>query len=306
MRAAALLRAAPLLVIVLVLLLVPARASAQELEPRAYSNAPVGLNFLVTGVSYLAGGIATDPAGPIENAELAVWGPVVGYARTLDVAGKSAKVDVVVPYGFLSGTADVAGQPREREVSGLWDPKVRFSMNFFGAPALAPQEFARYRQDWIVGMSLQVGAPLGQYDDERVVNLGSHRWSIKPELGVSKALGRWTLELAAGATFYTGNDDYLGDQTREQEPVYALQGHLVYTFASRIWLGVDTTYYEGGATTVDGREASTRLSSSRLGLTLSLPVHAQSSVKLFAHSGISVRTGTDFDAVGAAWQYRWN
>ena len=287
------------------LLLTSVRASAQELEPRAYSNAPVGLNFLVTGFSYVEGGIATDPAGPIENAELAVWGPVLGYARTLDVAGKSAKVDVVVPYGFLSGTADVAGQARDREVSGFWDPKLRFSMNFFGAPALAAQEFARYRQDWIMGMSVQVGMPLGQYDDERVVNLGSHRWSIKPELGVSKALGRWTLELAAGATFYTDNDDYFGNQTREQEPVYSVQGHVVYTFASRIWLGVDGTYYEGGITTIDGGESSDRLSSSRLGITLSLPVNAQNSIKLFAHSGISVRTGTDFDAVGAVWQYRW-
>lgn len=289
----------------LALLLMPVRASAQELEPRAYSNAPVGLNFLVTGVSYLEGGIATDPAGPIENAELAVWGPVVGYARTLDVAGRSAKVDIVVPYGFLSGTADVAGQPRERGVAGFWDPKLRFSLNFFGAPALAPQEFARYRQDLIMGLSVQVGVPLGQYDDERVVNLGSHRWSIKPELGASKALGLWTLELAAGATFYTDNDDYFADQTREQEPVYSVQGHLVYTFASRIWVGVDATYYEGGVTTIDGVESSDRLRNSRLGLTISLPVNTQSSIKLFAHSGISVRTGTDFDAIGAAWQYWW-
>lgn len=287
------------------LLLMPVRASAQELEPRAYSNAPVGLNFLVTGFSYIEGGIATDPAAPIENAELAVWSPVLGYARTLGVAGRSAKFDVVVPYGFLSGTADVAGQPLDREVSGFWDPKLRFSMNVFGAPALAPQEFARYRQDWIMGMSVQVGLPLGQYDDTRVVNLGNNRWSIKPELGVSKAVGRWILELAAGATFYTDNDDYFGDQTREQEPVYSVQGHLICTFASRIWFGVDGTYYEGGATTVGGVESSDRLSSSRLGLTLSLPVNAQSSIKFFAHSGVSVRTGTDFDAIGAAWQYRW-
>lgn len=289
----------------LALLPISMRASAQELEPRAYSNAPVGLNFLVAGVSHIEGGIATDPAGPIENAELTVWSPVLGYARTLDVAGKSGKFDVVVPYGFLSGTADVAGEPREREVSGFWDPKLRFSMNFFGAPALAAQEFARYRQDWIIGMSVQVGLPLGQYDDTRVVNLGSHRWSIKPELGVSKALGRWTLELAAAATFYTDNDDFFGGQTREQEPVYSVQGHLLYTFASRIWLGVDATYYEGGATTTDGIESSDRLSSSRLGLTLSVPVNAQHSIKFFAHSGVSVRTGTDFDAVGVVWQYRW-
>ena len=283
-----------------------AGAGAQELEPRSYSNAPVGLNFLVFGYSHLAGGIAADPALPIQNAELTVHGPVVGYAHTFGIAGKSARVDVVVPYGVLSGSADVAGEPRERDVSGFWDPKVRLSVNLFGAPALSPQKFASYRQDWIVGASLQVGVPLGQYDDQRVVNLGTHRWSVKPEVGVSKAMGHFVLDLAAGVTFYTDNDDYPGDRTREQEPIYSIQGHVIYTFASRIWLAIDGTYYEGGATTLDGVRSNSRLSSSRLGVTLSLPVDANDSLKLFAHSGVSVRTGTDFDAVGAAWQHRWS
>lgn len=281
------------------------QAGAQELEPRAYANAPVGLNFLIGGYTYIEGGIATDPSGPIENAELSVHGPVLGYARILDVAGKSAKVDIVVPYGFLEGSADVAGEPREREISGLWDPKVRFSINLLGAPALSASEFATYRQKWIVGASVQVGLPVGQYDDTRVVNLGNNRWSIKPEVGVSRALGRWSFELAAGATIYTDNDDYPGDRTREQEPVYSMQGHVIYNFPSRIWLAVNATFYEGGATTIDGARASDRLRSSRAGATLSLPINKRNSLKLYAHTGVSVRTGTDFDALGAAWQYRW-
>jgi len=282
-----------------------ASAAAQDLEPRAYSNAPVGLNFLISGYTYIEGGIATDPAGPIQNAQLEVHGPIAAYARTLDVAGKSAKIDVVVPYGFLSGTADVAGEPREREISGLWDPRVRFSINLYGAPALAPRDFATYHQDWIVGVSLQVGMPLGQYDDTRVVNLGNNRWSFKPEVGVSKVVGRWSCEVAAAATLYTDNDDYPGDRTRQQDPVYSIQGHLVYTFPSRIWLAVDATFYEGGAVTLDGVPTSDSLRNSRAGLTLALPVNARNSLKLFAHTGVSVRTGSDFDAVGALWQYRW-
>ena len=198
-------------------------ASGQDLEPRAYSNAPVGLNFLLAGYTHAEGGIATDPTAAIQNAELTIHGPIVAFARTLGVAGRSAKIDVIVPYGFLSGSADVAGEPLEREVSGLWDPKVRFSINLYGAPALAAREFANYRQDWIIGASLQVGFPLGQYDDTRVVNLGNNRWSIRPEFGVSKALGPWIFELTMAATMYTDNDDYPGDRTREQDPVGSVQ-----------------------------------------------------------------------------------
>ena len=230
---------------------------------------------------------------------------MLGYARTFGIAGRSAKIDVVAPYGFLSGSADVAGQPREREVSGLWDPKVRLSVNFFGAPALSAREFASYRQDWIVGASLQVGLPIGQYDDTRVVNLGNNRWSIRPEVGVSKAFGRWVLELALGATVFTDNDDYPVGRTREQDPVGSMQAHLVHTFPSRIWIALDGTYYTGGAATIDGAEASGRMSNSRFGVTLSLPIDARSSVKLLGHTGVSARTGADFDAFGALWQYRW-
>jgi hypothetical protein len=216
---------------------------------------------------------------------------VLGYARTLDVAGKSAKVDVVVPYGFLSGTADVAGQPRDREVSGFGDPKLRFSMNFFGAPALAAQEFARYRQDWIMGMSVQVGVPLGQYDDERVVNLGTHRWSIKPELGVSKALGRWTLELRGGChVLYRQRRLLRRSNPPSRSRSIPCQGHLLYTFASRVWLGLDGTYYEGGIATIDGVESSDRCAARASGSRSPCLSTRRTRSSFFAHSGISVRT----------------
>ncbi len=282
-----------------------AAVSAQELEPRSYANAPIGLNFLVLGYTHLSGGIATDPSLQIENAKLTVHGPVAGYAYSFGIAGMASRLEVAMPYGFLSGSADIAGQPRERQVAGLWDPKVRLSIDLYGAPALTAAEFRNYRQSWIVGASVQVGVPVGQYDAARVVNLGTHRWSVKPEVGVSKAMGRVVVDLAAGATFYTENHDYPVGRTRAQEPVYALQAHLVYTFVSRIWLALDANHYLGGAARIDGVGSNDRLSSSRLGATLSLPIGVQHSIKIAGSSGVSVRTGTDFDALAVFWQYRW-
>jgi hypothetical protein len=103
-------------------------AYAQDLEPRAYANAPVGLNFLIAGYAYASGGVATDPSLPIKDAHLQIHSTFLAYARVLDVRGKSGKVDVVLPYAWLSGSAEVAGQQREREVSGFADPRLRFSV----------------------------------------------------------------------------------------------------------------------------------------------------------------------------------
>ena len=115
--------------------------------------------------------------------------------------GKSAKFDVILPYSSFSANGLVSGQPREREMSGSGDPRFRFSINLFGAPALSVKEFANYQQDLIIGASLQVSAPLGQYDNSKLLNLGNNRWSFRPELGISKAWGPWTAEFAPSVHF---------------------------------------------------------------------------------------------------------
>jgi hypothetical protein len=174
---------------VLILAAVGWEAYAQDLEPRAYANTPVGLNFLLAVYAYSSGGVATDPSLPLQNADLDIHSTLLAYACALDVWGKSGKFDVVLPYGWLAGSAEFAGQPQEREVSGFVDPRLRFSVNVYGAPALTLTEFAGYKQNLIIGASLQVSVPLGQYDADRLVNLGTNRWFFKPELGISKVWG---------------------------------------------------------------------------------------------------------------------
>lgn len=99
-----------------ILALIALDAKGQEIEPRAYTNAPVGLNFLVTGYHYSEGGVATDPALSVENTKVEVHSTFFAYARSLDFFGKSAKFDVVQPFAWASGSATARGQFREREV----------------------------------------------------------------------------------------------------------------------------------------------------------------------------------------------
>jgi hypothetical protein len=283
----------------------PGSVGAQSLEPRAYSNLPVGMNFLIAGYAYQQGEVLLDPSLPLKDVNMQIHSAVLAYARSLDVLGKSAKIDLVVPYAWLSGTGKLLEEERSRNVSGLADPALRFSVNLCGAPALSFEEFKQYRQDTIFGASLLLTMPLGQYDSGKLVNIGTNRWTFKPEVGISQALGRWTLEGTAGVIFYTPNDDFLGGKTRSQDPIYSFQGHLIYNFPRGIWAALNATYYAGGRTSVDGEEGDDLQRNWRLGSTLTFPVDRYNSVRLYASTGVQTRTGGTFDLIGIAWQYRW-
>ncbi|WP_256658900.1 transporter [Pseudomonas sp. Leaf58] len=257
------------------------------------------------GYSDLRGSVTANPSVPLEDAKLDIKTVVFAFARSVDVWGRSGKFDIVVPEARLTGSALFAGEPREREVSGLIDPRVRFSVNLYGAPALSLAEFPSYHQDVIIGTSLAITAPLGQYDSSRLVNLGNNRWSFKPEIGISKRLGPVTLELSGGATFYTDNDRYLGDRTLSQRPMYQTQVHFIYAFDNGVWASLDGTYFAGGSTSVDGLGNHDFQENTRYGGTLTLPLNRRHSIKLFASEGAHTRTGSDYDVAGIVWQYRY-
>jgi Putative MetA-pathway of phenol degradation len=280
------------------------RALGQALEPRSYANTPVGINFVLLGYGHTDGDVGFDESSPIKDAKVRVDAGVAAYARSLDLWGLSGKFLAVVPFAETSGRATVAGQEFERNVFGLADPLLRMSVNFFGAPALSIADFPSYHQDLILGASLQVTVPLGQYNSSKLLNVGTNRWSIKPELGMSKAWGALTLELIPGITFFTTNHDFFGGKTLEQDPIYSLQGHLIYEFSPAFWAALNTTYYTGGRTTVNGEEGP-ELANVRVGMTAALSMTRYQSIKLYGSTGVYNRTDNGFWAIGIAWQYRW-
>jgi hypothetical protein len=280
-------------------------AFAQDIEPRSYANLPVGLNIALAGALHADGGLATDPSIPLNDAHLKIDGAVLAYVRSLDLWGDSGRWEVIVPYATLRGTATLSGQPLERHVEGLGDARLRAAINFHGAPALGPREFAAYRQDLIAGGSIQITVPTGQYDDSRVINIGSHRWAVKTELGMSKAIGAWIVDGAAAVNVYGRNGDYLGGQARQQAPIRAIQANVTRNFAGGVWAAFGYTYYRGGRTKVAGVQRDDELANSRAGLALSMPVDRANSVKLAVSRGLSIRTGTDFDTIGVFWQHAW-
>ena len=279
-------------------------ARAQDLDPGTYTNAPVGANVLVLALGRTSGEIVFDPTLPVEDATAAINAGTVVYARALGLAGRAARVEVMVPYTWGSAEGLFLGEQTRITRSGLADPCVRFAVNLFGAPALTPREFGGYRQGTILGVSLQVVAPLGQYDSTKLINLGSNRWAFKPEIGLSRAWRRWRADLHASIWLITDNTEFLVSSTRSQDPLVALQTHLIRTFASGVWVSFGGTFFRGGQTRVDGLGRNDLQSNSRIGASLTVPFGPHA-LKVIGTSGLTTRIGGDFDTVALVYQFTW-
>jgi len=290
---------------VVMFLIVSSTALAQELEPRAYRTLPVGLNFVVLGASFSTGAVVTEAGSPIQDLSVNVTMFSIGYLRSFGFLGRSSSLTVGVPYAYLTGSAVLDGEVVSGSRSGSADLRVRWAVNLLGGPALSPKEFAGYRQGRNLGVSLAVSAPTGQYDFSRLINFGANRWAFKPEIGYSSIRGRWIFDFAAGVWFFTDNSDFLGGSKRSQDPIGSLQAHVSYNFESGIWLALDANYFTGGRSTIDDTANADLQRSSRVGLTLSLPLGGPHSLKLAAQTGAYTSIGADFDLLSAAYQYRW-
>jgi hypothetical protein len=287
------------------LLLLPVCASAQELTPGAYWPLPGGINILTVVNNVSWGDVTFDPSLPVDDARATINATAVAFTRTLSIAGRSAQVGVQLPVvgGHLEGL--YLGAPTTLDRFGLGDPRLSFSVNLYGAPAMAPKAFASYRMHTLVGVSLTVASPLGQYDNTKIINLGTNRWSMKPELGLSHAAGRWVVELMAGVWLFTDNTDFNVGHTRAQNPIGSAQAHLTYRFSPRVWLAGDANFYTGGRTSVDGVEYQDFQRNSRVGGTFSWALHQHHSLRASISRGAYTTIGADFTSVAVGYNYAW-
>ncbi len=285
--------------------LLSTQTSAQELEPRAYVPSPINLNVLFGALTFNTGDLAFDPAGPISDASANIGIGGFGYARSMDVFGRSANASIVLPY--LKGNLEGLYLDEYQEVSrsGPGDPKLRFAINLYGAPAMDLEEFKAYKPKWTVGTSLSVVVPLGQYDSSKLINIGANRWGFKPEIGIARTFGRWRIEGDVGVWVFTENDDFYGGGFRSQEAIGSFQFHLIYSINPLMWIAYDANYYTGGRTSFGDGKNEDLQSNSRMGLTFSLPVNRQNTLKFSYSRGAFTTIGADFDSFGVAWTHIW-
>ena len=294
----------------LIALSVAAPAPAQDIEPRRWTPLPVGLNVISAGLSYDQGNIAFDPALQIEDATIEVKSAVVSYLHAFDLFGKSARVDVVLPYLDARWEGMLNGLAASTERSGFGDPRVRLSVNFLGAPALSGKEYqawrASQRVSTVAGVALAVRLPLGEYKRERLLNLGANRFMFRPQIGVVHTRGHWSYELTGSVFLFTDNDEFAATSKREQDPVFALQSHVVYASPKGWWWSAGAAYDWGGKSTIDDVDKDDRRAEVLFGLSAGFSIDRHHSIKI-AYVGRRSReeVGSDRDSLAVGWSGRF-
>ena len=288
-------------------------APAQDLSPRAYLITPLHSNAITVANIFNDGELLFEGTVPITDATGRLNMPNVTLYRSLSVFGRSANVAATLAYGVGHFKGTVAEAEIDAYRSGLFDSVYRFSVNLKGAPAMAAPEFVKWQQKLLIGASLKVVAPTGQYDPTKLVNLGANRWAFKPEVALSRRWGKWILDAYAGVWFFTENPEFFshnqyvpGTQSQTQEPIAAFETHLSYDFRPRLWVSFDANFWRGGRTSVNGvQNPATLQRSSRVGVTAAVPITRRQSIKVGYADGAYVRFGGNYKIVSFAWQYAW-
>ena len=285
-------------------------AMSQDLEPRRWSHLPSGLNVLGVAAVWTEGDILFDPVLLIEDATFDVQVAGVGYVRTFELFGKSARVDLAVPYASGRWEGIVDGVDTSVRRRGFMDPLLRFSMNLYGAPPLKGKEYVQYRHehpiDTTIGIGVQLQLPLGDYLDDKLINLGHNRFFVRPQLGVLHQHNKWQFELTGSVFLYQTNDEFWDGNELKRDPLWFLQGHVIYTIKPGWWVSVSGGYAYDGHSTVNGVEASDDWRKRYIAFSLGIPINARQGMKLvYFTSDTHTSTGTNTDALIVAWSINW-
>ena len=289
---------------------------AQDLQPRAYVITPVHSNAINLTYSFYTGGVNFNGVIPVTGATGTYSVPSFGFYHSFSFFGRSANIAVWLPYGVGNFQGSLLGTNRQIYRSGLLDSGVRFSVNLKGGPAMPSSEFMKWKQKTVLGASLKVIAPSGQYDPTKLINWGINRWAFKPEFGYSQRFGnKWILDGYAGVWFFTTNQKFFSTpapKPQTQSPIGSFEGHLSYDakkFRGKLtplWFSLDGNFWIGGTTSLGGTSnPATRQMASRVGVTAAIPLSRHQSIKTSFSTGDYVSFGGNYKNLSVSWQYSW-
>ena len=248
----------------------------------------------------------TDPSVPIQDIEAKLDAGVAGYGRTFGVMGHQASAVLVMPYIWGDISGNVFEEARSVTRSGVGDIKLRLAVNLIGGEAMTPKEFMKRTPRTTLGASLSISAPTGQYDPDKLINLGTNRWAFKPEIGLTIPHGRWMFDAFAGVWLFScqpgllwrgasraGSDaDFAGTRELHVSPaaVAGARHHVLLRWRNqREWCCRQTT------------ERKIPASGSRSHCRWGRATRSNSTVS----KGATARLGSNFTTYGIGWQHTW-
>jgi hypothetical protein len=291
--------------ILLLFYLIGNTLSAQLLEPRAFTNIPKGMNFILGGYNYASGNVLFDPALPIENAQAKVNIFAGTYVRSINFFGLSSKIDVGGAYGIGNWTGQFAEQDTTVDRNGFNDLRFRISVNLFGAPSLKASEFSTYTPKLVSGISLQVIAPTGTYNPDDIVNVGSNRWVLRPQIGLSRNFTHWIFEAYFSTWIFFPNYNFKGGNTITQDLLYSFKIHGIRKFKNKSWLTLDVGYAIGGQAYSNDIKTVFKISGMKMGITYALPIAPHHTLRFNAVNAFRFEEGADLWSAAIFYQYMW-
>jgi hypothetical protein len=297
-------------VMLLAAVVLPNQVMAQDLEPRRWGHLPTGMTVIGVGYGYTDSFVYFSPFWKITDATAEINSFGVSALYTFDMAGKSARISFFLPY--LSGrwAGNVDNEYDSVKLHGFSDPRLRMSVNLYGAPALKGTKFTRYRAqhptNTVVGASLAVSIPLGQYDEDELVNLSSNRWTVRPQIGVVHSHGPWSFELTGSLFLFSNNNNFIDNTRLEQKTMYSAQAHVIYDFKPGLWASLSTGYGTGGRVYLEKEKTAFEVNNWLWAASFGFPIGKSQSVKLVWLSGRTQNdVGRDSDNILLSWSIRF-
>ncbi|MEM1003276.1 MAG: transporter [Bacteroidota bacterium] len=229
---------------------------AQDIEPRRWSSLPLKSNIFGAGYAYTFGELLFDPVLETQDVTLSINTIVLSYVKPFKIGNKQSRLDIVLPYSWQLFEGLLQGEPASVYRNGFGDTRIRFSINFSGAPPGTATEQMEYAKNNPVnttfGASISVTLPTGQYFEEKLINIGQNQVVFRPQIGMVHNWRSWSYELTGSIFIFTNNNNFFGGNTRQQDPIFAAQTHLIKRFSSKIWASISASYGLGGESEVDG------------------------------------------------------
>jgi len=305
-------------------------ANAQDDGARTYWKGRAGTNvmsFQYLNMSLQASDtVQFDPSHyiyPAADAEADIF--VLSFARHMtlfnrpsilsaNLVGGSVDVDfdtTLTPPEFLPPGV-VPGASFSQSASGYADPSVQLDMNLFGTPKLpAIFSYMNYEPTWTLDAAFMLGVPLGQYDNDKLVNLGLNRFygrfafPFKYHFRVFTQGYMSSLEVVPSVWLFGENDDFLG-QKLQNDPLWQIEAHWTHDFTRHFYASIDLLYRNGFQSEINGVNLGSDVEIGDFGFTLNFSVTDNVTIRTSFSSNVFGDSDIDTSMIRLQFIYAWD